>query len=58
MNSNTVTGLTPGTYYDFVVEARNIKGLSVYSDSVTILAAQIPDSPENLANDPLVTDAH
>lgn len=35
----TVTGLTPGTYYDFKVKARNVKGLSVDSAIETILAA-------------------
>lgn len=58
LTSATVTGLSPGVEYDFVVEARNIIGHSVYSAPVTILAAQIPDAPENLANDPAVTDAY
>ena len=33
------------------MQARNIVGLSAYSQSVQILAAQIPDAPTNLAND-------
>jgi hypothetical protein len=35
----TVTGLVPGVWYVFVVEARNLVGYSYYSESTTILAA-------------------
>lgn len=43
--SYTVTGLTLGTNYDFVVEARNSVGYSPISDSVSILHAIPPDAP-------------
>ena len=55
--SVTVTSLTPGTTYRFVVQARNIVGLSVYSAHVDILAAQVPDAPTSLRNQPQVTTA-
>ena len=48
--SETVTGLTPGVTYRFVVKARNVVTFSEYSDSVDILAAQIPDAPTSLAD--------
>jgi hypothetical protein len=54
--STTVTGLTPGVSYKFIVESRNIVDLSLPSDSVTILAAQIPDVPTILANVVDITD--
>ena len=50
-----MTGLTPATTYTFVVEARNLVGLSGYSQSIDVLAAQIPDQPTNLANVPANT---
>ncbi len=53
-----MTGLKPGLTYKFVVKSRNIIGFSDYSESVTILAAQIPDSPTNLTNNPQVTSAN
>jgi len=53
----TVTGLTPGTYYDFKVEARSLVGFSAFSDAITVLAAQIPDEPTDLANVPANTFA-
>jgi hypothetical protein len=37
--SETVTGLTPGVSYKFIVRSRNVIGLSTDSGSVTILAA-------------------
>lgn len=37
--SETLTGLTPGITYRIVVQARNLVGLSPYSDFVDILAA-------------------
>ena len=55
--SETVTGLTPATTYRFVVQARNIVDLSVYSESILVLAAQIPDPPVNLRDVPEVTSA-
>jgi hypothetical protein len=45
-----VTGLTPGVTYQFVVKSRNIIGYSDYSTSVSVLAAQVPNIPTNLAN--------
>jgi titin len=39
------TGLTQGLVYQFKVEARNAYGFSVYSDTVSILTAQVPDQP-------------
>jgi hypothetical protein len=41
----TDSGLTQGLTYQFKVEARNIYGFSVYSNTVTILAAQVPAQP-------------
>jgi len=41
--SYTVTGLTAGTTYKFKVLSRNVYGVSVYSNEVVELAAQIPD---------------
>jgi len=43
-----VTGLVPGITYKFVVQSRNLVNYSDYSESVTILAAQIPDKPTDL----------
>lgn len=43
--SYTVIGLTQGLYYTFRVLARNAYGESLWSETVTILAAQIPDAP-------------
>jgi hypothetical protein len=37
--------LTEGSTYQFKVEARNVYGFSVFSNTVSILAAQIPDQP-------------
>lgn len=54
----TVVGLTPGILYDFKLESRNVKGYSPESGEIRILAAQIPDQPEQLANDPTNTNAH
>lgn len=53
----TITGLTPGTYYDIVVSARNLIGSSLDSSKLTVLAAQIPDAPINLANDAANTNS-
>jgi len=39
------TGLTQGLVYQFKVEARNAYGFSIYSDTVSILTAQVPDQP-------------
>jgi hypothetical protein len=48
--STIVTGLTPGVSYNFIIQSRNIINFSANSDSVTILAAQIPDAPTGLLN--------
>lgn len=53
----TVTGLTAGTSYKFIVKSRNIVDFSLASSSVTILAAQIPDAPTSLSNVEATTDA-
>ena len=53
--TETVTGLTPGVTYRFVVQARNVVTLSEYSAHVDVLAAQIPDAPTDLANVPADT---
>ena len=39
------TSLTEGSTYQFKVEARNIYGFSIFSNTVSILAAQVPDQP-------------
>ena len=41
----TATSLTQGATYKFKVKARNIYGDSVYSETVTVLAAQVPAQP-------------
>lgn len=43
--SYTVTGLTAGVTYKFKVLARNQYGVSLYSNEVIELAAQIPNKP-------------
>jgi hypothetical protein len=43
--SYTVTGLTTGVTYKFKVLARNKYGVSLYSNEVIELAAQIPNKP-------------
>jgi hypothetical protein len=45
-----VTSLSSGVVYSFKATARNLIGNSGLSESVQILAAQIPDAPVNLAN--------
>lgn len=50
-----VTGLTPGVTYSFLVQARNIVGLSANSAAVVELAAQVPDQPTQLQDVPEVT---
>jgi hypothetical protein len=49
LTSEIVTGLTPGLTYKFVVQARNIVGLSAISNQIEVLAAQIPNAPINVA---------
>ena len=55
--SLTVTSLTPGVRYKFNVQARNIIGFSSLSSELNVLAAQIPDPPTDLANNPSITNA-
>ena len=55
--TETVTGLTPGVTYRFVVQAKNVVTFSEYSAHVDVLAAQIPDAPIGLANDSSVTSS-
>jgi hypothetical protein len=54
-SSEIITGLEPGLSYYVVVKARNLIGLSEYSSAVLIKAAQVPDPPVNLLNDPDTT---
>lgn len=56
--TQTVIGLTPGTTYKFKVKARNIIGQSEFSETTSILAAQIPDEPTDLVNVPQITLAN
>jgi len=51
------TGLTAGTTYKFKVQGRNTFGYSALSVETSILAAQVPDAPMNLFNQPLVTNS-
>lgn len=50
-----VTGLTAGAVYAFKTKARNLVGYSELSDPVSILAAQTPGPPVNLANVEAIT---
>lgn len=43
-----MTGLTPGTTYEFKIESRNEYGYSQFSDVLTLLAAYIPAVPEDI----------
>jgi hypothetical protein len=56
--SATVTGLTAGVNYKFVIQSRNVINFSDYSSAVSVLAAQIPDEPTSLSNVPTVTTAY
>ena len=53
----TILGLEPGVTYTFKIESRNLVGYSDYSNTVAILAAQIPDPPIYLADVPAATKA-
>jgi hypothetical protein len=46
-----VTSLTSGTIYDFKVEARNEYGYSVFSSSLSLLAAYIPAVPTSVTTE-------
>ena len=54
----TMDTLTPGVTYKFKVTARNTVGSSSDSVVVSILAAQKPDAPVNLANLLAITTAY
>jgi hypothetical protein len=43
-----VTSLTPGTTYEFKVEAKNEYGYSDFSTTLSLLAADIPEIPTNV----------
>jgi hypothetical protein len=34
-----------GAQYDFKVKAKNVVGLSIFSDTSTFMAARVPDPP-------------
>ena len=44
------TSLTEGSTYQFKVEARNAYGFSIFSNIVSILAAQVPDQPTQVSS--------
>jgi hypothetical protein len=46
-----VTSLTSGTTYEFKVEARNEYGYSVFSTSLSLLAAYIPEVPTSVTTE-------
>jgi hypothetical protein len=41
----TTIPLVAGITYSFYVQSRNVVGLSIYSQTIAILAARIPDAP-------------
>jgi hypothetical protein len=45
------TSLTSGTTFEFKVEARNEYGYSAYSNTVTLLAAYIPEIPTSVTTE-------
>lgn len=51
----TVSGLTSGTTYEFKVESRNEYDYSEFSDTLTLLAAYIPEIP-NLVTTTILGD--
>jgi len=53
----TITGLVAGVTYKFVVQSRNVIGYSEYSQSIQVQAAQVPDAPTLLSNNPAITSA-
>ena len=48
--------MTEGSTYQFKIKARNIYGFSVFSNTVSILAAQVPDQPSPAPNTTWVPD--
>jgi len=51
-----VTGASPGTTYEFKIEARNIIGYSAQSESLSIKAAIIPQAPTDIFTNRQVND--
>jgi hypothetical protein len=52
INTNYLaTSLTSGTTYEFKVEAKNEYGYSTYSDTITLLAAYIPEIPTSVTTE-------
>jgi len=45
------SSLTSGTTYEFKIEARNEYGYSVFSDTITLLAAYIPEVPTSVSTE-------
>ena len=43
--SFTITGLLSGNTYEFKVRARNQVGYGDFSNTVSVLASQVPDQP-------------
>jgi len=54
----TTTSITAGLVYNFKVTSRNTVGISLDSETITILAAKPPDVPLNLAEVPGLTTAY
>ena len=46
-----------GKVYSIKVRARNLVGSGDYTAPVSILAAQVPDSPKNLRNNVVITNS-
>ena len=51
----TMTGLSKGTNYQFAVLALNSIGYSAASPSVTVVAANVPNTPSAPLNNPSLT---
>ena len=49
--SYTKKGLTPGTTYNFKVQARNVIGVGSLTSAFSIVAAIVPDVPATLTRD-------
>jgi hypothetical protein len=47
----TASGLTAGTTYEFKIEARNQYDFSVYSDTITLYCAYIPEIPTSVTTE-------
>lgn len=55
LNEYQTTDITAGTSYKFKLTARNTVGQSLFSDTLTVLAAKDPDAPLSLQNVPGIT---